>query len=148
MCFMGLVLMAQQDMPVTSTFRLSKDKPLKGEEVTLIFVWDIEAPWHIYSSNQNYELGPVPARFKFEPHGSFELLGDVVPIGDKKAYEPVFEVHVNYFEKRAEFHQRIRVLSDTLNIKGVCEYQLCNALDGMCLFRSETFEFNTQTLNE
>src|SRR5690606_41661262 len=89
MCFMGLVLMAQQDMPVTSTFRLSKDKPLKGEEVTLIFVWDIEAPWHIYRSNQNYELRPVPARLSFAPHGSLALSRAVAPIRDRHAYEPV-----------------------------------------------------------
>tara|TARA_R110001583_G_scaffold192614_1_gene359333 strand:+ start:48055 stop:48495 length:441 start_codon:yes stop_codon:yes gene_type:complete len=141
------VLTAQTSLPAKSDFKLSKEVVKKGDEVTLIFTMKLSNTWKVYSNIQNYDMGPLPASFSFEPHPSYELLGRVMPVGSKKEYEPVFEVDVNYFGKRAEFRQRIQVCSDTLLVKGTFQYQLCNALDGRCTYITEEFEFNTATKN-
>lgn len=143
----NVTLSAQTPYPVKSDHRLSQEVVKKGDEVTLIFTMNLSNTWKVYSNIQHYDMGPLPASFSFDPHPSYELLGRVVPVGSKKEHEPVFEVDVNYFEKRAEFRQRIKVCSDTLIIKGIFQYQLCNALDGRCAYNTEEFEFNTATKN-
>lgn len=143
----NMVLFAQTACPVKSDYKLSKKVVKKGDEVTLIFIMKLSNTWKVYSNIQHYDMGPLPASFSFNPHPSYQLLGEVVPVGSKKEHEPVFEVDVNYFETLAEFRQRIKVLSDTLIVKGIYQYQLCNAIDGRCAYRTDEFEFNTTAKN-
>jgi Disulphide bond corrector protein DsbC len=143
----GTNLFAQTRNPVKSDYKLSKKAVKKGGEVTLIFTLNLDQNWHVYSNIQNYELGPMRTSFSFEPNSSYELLGGVIPVGSRQEHEPVFEVDVNYFESRAEFRQKIKVFSDTTIIKGIYRYQLCNPSDGICLYRTENFEFNIATVN-
>lgn len=141
-----MALSAQIVTPVQANYQLSKNPVKKGDEITLIFTLNIDNNWHVYSNIQNYQLGPLPTSFEFEPHNSYKLLGDVQPIGSKKEYEPVFEVEVNYFEKIAEFRQKIKVCLENPTVKGYYEYQVCNDLDGMCIMQTEDFEFKIQTI--
>lgn len=135
-------LPAQILSPVKSEYSLSKVPVKKGDEVTLTFTLNLDKNWHVYSNVQEYQIGPIPACFVFEPHSSYRLLGGVVPMGSKLEYEPVFEVNVNYFEGKAVFQQKVKVLSDNLVIKGSYDFQLCSLQEGTCIFSTEDFEFN------
>lgn len=147
MSIFGLQMGAQIESPVKSNYTLSKKEIKKGDVVTLIFTLQLADHWHLYSNLQNYELGPLPTTFEFEPHPSYKLLGDIVPTRSKKEYEPIFEVYVNYFEKTAEFRQKIKLCADNPIVKGYYDYQMCSIKDGKCILQTTDFEFKIKTIN-
>jgi len=139
-------LSAQILNPATWQCLVSNKKIHKGDIVELIFTVKLDANWHLFSHIQAYELGPLPTTFEFEPHNSYKLMGDMVAIGSIKQYDSIFDVSVNYFENRAEFRQKIKLLSENPNISGTYEYQVCSLIDGKCIMGSDDFEFQLQTL--
>jgi thiol:disulfide interchange protein DsbD len=147
MSIFGLQMGAQIESPVKPNYTLSKKEIKKGDVVTLIFTLQLADHWHLYSNLQNYELGPLPTTFEFEPHPSYKLLEGMIPIGSKMEHEPIFDVDVHYFEKKAEFRQKIKICTDNPVIKGYYEYQICHVLEGKCLFRTDDFEFKIKTIN-
>ncbi|TGV03610.1 protein-disulfide reductase DsbD domain-containing protein [Flavivirga rizhaonensis] len=124
---------------------LSKQNIKQGDIVELIFNIKLDTTWHLYSNIQNYKIGPLPTTFEFEPNGSYQLIGEVIPIDTKKEYDKVFEVHVNYFEHSAEFRQKVKILSVSPVIKGYYEYQVCSIVDGKCILGDDEFEFKINT---
>lgn len=144
--FSASTALAQILSPVQSNYKLSQEHVKKGDDVTLIFTLNIDKHWHVYSTIQNYELGPMPTVFEFEPDSSYKLLGEVMPVGSKKEHEPVFDVDVNYFEKIAEFRQRIKICSENPIIRGSYEYQVCSVQDGKCILKTADFEFKIKTI--
>lgn len=143
----GQHMCAQIASPVKPYYTLSKKEIKKGDVVTLIFTLQLEDHWHLYSNLQNYKLGPLPAIFEFEPHPSYKLLDDMIPIGSKMEHEPIFDVDVHYFDKIAEFRQNIKICTDKPIVKGYYEYQICHVLEGKCLFKTDNFEFKIKTIN-
>ena len=117
-----------------------------GSETELVFISKLEDTWQLYSNIQNYDIGPLPASFEFEPHEGYELIGDVEPIGSKTKHEPVFDVDVNYFEGMAEFRQKVKILKPNPAIRGTVNYQVCTTVDGKCINLEEDFEFRIKTI--
>ncbi len=138
------ILSAQILTPAQWSYKTSKEKIDKGKIVELTFIVKLDKNWHLYSTVQNYELGPLPTVLEFQPHSSYQLIGIVQPIGAKKEYDGVFEVHVNYFEDTGEFRQKIKILSKSPVIKGTYEYQICSTIDGKCIMGNDEFIFNIQ----
>tara|TARA_R110002051_G_scaffold200372_1_gene267276 strand:- start:2463 stop:2936 length:474 start_codon:yes stop_codon:yes gene_type:complete len=138
-------LKAQIITPNKLSYKVSKKNPKQGEIIDLIFTVKLEDTWHLYSNKQNYELGPLPASFEFEPNNSYRLIGDVIPVGVKKEYDKVFEVDVNYFEGIGEFRQQVKLLSENVTIKVFFEYQVCTTIDGKCILGDDEFVFNIKT---
>ncbi|WP_299672844.1 protein-disulfide reductase DsbD domain-containing protein [uncultured Polaribacter sp.] len=140
-------LQAQILQPASWNYGVSKQIFTVGEEVELIFKVELDESWHLYSNIQNYELGPLPTVFEFEPNESYKLVGGVKPMGYKTKFDDVFEVKVNYFEHTAEFRQKVKILSKTPVIKGYYEYQVCTTVDGKCILGDDEFEFTIETTN-
>lgn len=140
----SLSVFAQSPIDIKSSYRVSKEMFNKGKEVTLIFTLKLSNKWKMYSNIQDYDKGPLRTSFNFVTHPSYELLGEILPVGSKREHDPVFEVDVNFFVVQAEFHQRIKVCADTMLVKGNYQYQLCNILDNSCIYRTESFEFKSQ----
>lgn len=95
----------------------------------------IEPHWHLYGINMP-EFGPLPTQFEFE---NVELINDVQHSEIITAYDPIFEMELNYFDDYAEFYQSIKLKNpdDTfVNIK--VTYQACD--DKVCIFREETLK--------
>ena len=114
--------------------------------IELIFDVNLDNTWQLYSNIQNYDIGPLPASFVFETNDGYELIGDVEPIGSKTKHEPVFDVDVKYFEGRAEFRQKVKVLKPNPVIEGTVNYQVCTTVDGKCINLEEDFEFRIKTI--
>ncbi len=129
----SLVIQSQVLQPAQWHVQVATSKAHVGDVVEVIFKVDIDDAWHLYSNIQTYDMGPMPAEFSFEPHESYERVGDVVPIRPKKEYDSVFEVDVRYFEHQAEFRQKIKILKDNPTIKGRYIFQVCSSGDGMCI---------------
>lgn len=104
---------------------------ISDTEYDLIVKATIEAKWHLYSQNVP-EDGPIPTSFNFEKTDKFELVGETIEEEGHTVMDPVFNMEIKYFENRATFKQRIKVLSkDSQKIVGELEFMVCD--DTNCL---------------
>ncbi len=146
--FFGILLIgfqasAQLRKTTEWTFDASKREVKVGDEIDLIFKATIIDDWYLYSSDIGEDVGPMPTEITFENTGSFELIGDLVPIDAKKKFDKIWEADVTYFIEKAEFRQRIKVLSKNLNLEGELSFQTCTDLTGLCIpgFKDVDFDF-------
>ena len=118
----------------------SKVEKLSETEFNLVMEAKIDDEWHVYSQFTP-ENGPIPAEFKFkDAKGNFELIGKVKESPYKKQYNDVFEVDEYYFEKKATFTQKIKVVNPKLtSIKASIDYQVCKEV---CINQDNMFTFS------
>ena len=117
-----------------------------GDKVDLIFHVEIQKDWYLYSSDFDPELGPMVTEFIFLPDKSYELVGDIKPIGAKKKYDDLWGGEYTYFTKKAEFRQTVKILNQNPIIKGSYTYQVCSDVDGKCIPFDDEFEFSEFTV--
>ncbi|NJL15354.1 MAG: hypothetical protein HC913_21705 [Microscillaceae bacterium] len=134
------LLKAQILDKTSESYRASKMEVSEGEVIELIFEVRIEKDWYIYSSDVAPDIGPIPTTFSFNPHPGYALVGGIVPIGSKKKFDKTWEAEVTYFEKVAEFRQKVKILKASAVIEGSFEFQSCSNITGQCL-RPETVDF-------
>ena len=136
---------AQVMDPVTWTFSLEHT----GEsEVELVFVADIESPWHVYSAYLP-SGGPIATRPYLNESDAYSLVGDVVEVTKPKVkFDEGFQMEVGTIAKRAEFRQKIRFNTPgTHTITGEIEFQVCD--DVTCLPpKYEEFSFTVSADGE
>jgi len=127
---------AQIVKPVKWTSKVEKINDL---EFNLIMEATIERDWHVYSQFTP-ENGPLPAEFIFEnAKGNYELVGKVKESPYKKQYNDVFEVDEYYFEKKATFIQKVKIINlKTTLIKAKIDFQVCK---DVCINEFNTFTF-------
>ncbi|MEQ6119363.1 cytochrome c biogenesis protein CcdA [Reichenbachiella sp. MALMAid0571] len=138
--FWSLLSFGEILQPAIWGYKLSKDQVEVGEEVELIFNVKLEDTWHLYTADLDPEIGPLPTVFEFTSDPSYELIGDIQQFGVHKVYDEIWEADITYFSDKAEFRQKIKVLSTDLNISGRYEYQVCTTVDGMCISGSGEFD--------
>ena len=100
-------------------------------EFNLVATATIETNWHLYSQSVP-EDGPIPTNFVFEPSDSYEIVGKVSEEEGHTIDDPVFNMKIKYFENKAVFKQKIKVLTeDSIKIAGEVEFMVCD--DASCL---------------
>lgn len=124
------------------TFDASAKEVKVGDEIDLIFKVKVIDKWYIYSSDLAEDVGPLPTEISFENNGSFEVIGELVPINPKKKFDDIWEADVTYFEKEGEFRQKIKVLSSNLRIIGMLDFQTCTDIDGQCIPGDKEFDLD------
>jgi thiol:disulfide interchange protein DsbD len=99
-------------------------------------VADIKGDYHMYAQVAGIE-GPVPTAFTFTPNPLVTLNGKVKEIGKVvKKYESAWEGNVNYYEKKVEFVQQVKLKGKVkTNLAGKVEFMVCN--ESQCLPPSE-----------
>ena len=113
-----------------------------GEEVELTFKAQVPQDWYVYSSDFDPELGPMVTEFNFIENGSFELIGEIQPIGQKKKYDDLWVGEYTYFEGMAEFQQKVRVLKENPSFQGTISYQICSDVSGQCIPFESDFNYS------
>ena len=109
----------------------TKTEKISDTEYNLISTATIEAGWHLYSQVVP-EGGPVATSFSYTTDSSFELISKTSEEEGHTVDDPVFEMKIKYFENKAEFTQRIKVLNNELSIvKGEVEFMVCD--DEKCM---------------
>ncbi|MEO9804991.1 MAG: protein-disulfide reductase DsbD domain-containing protein [Reichenbachiella sp.] len=136
------VAMGQILTPAKWSSGTSVDKAKVGDIVELVFTADLDDTWYIYSSDQDPNVGPLPAVFTFEKDPSYKLVGEIQPIGVKEKYDEIWDGTVRTLKEKAEFRQKVKILKKDLNILVLCEYQVCTTVDGKCIPGDEEFEFD------
>ncbi len=123
---------AQEESPVHWTFEISDTTNIMGL-YELNITAQIDEHWHMYSQNlPSPEEGPLPTEFHFEPSGAYTIVGKTAEvIAPISKFDDVFEVQVNYFDKKAEFKQLVSLKNKTATVKGYVSYMVCN--ESTCL---------------
>ena len=118
---------AQMSDPVKFKSHLKTGSTAEAE---IVFEGKIEPGWHVYSTNLG-EGGPTEASFSVDSKDGVELVGKLMPRGNEiSKYDKMFEMKLRFFEKTAQFVQKIKFTKPTYTIKGHLEYGACS--DEMC----------------
>src|SRR5689334_19310244 len=124
---------AQILQPAKLSSALSKADAKAGEEIELIITATIDEGWYVYSVGFDPECGPIPFSITLDKSDSYEAVGVLRAINDKKKHDDIFDCDVIIFEHKAEFRQSIKVLKDNPSIKGTFEGQACSEKEGKCI---------------
>ncbi|WP_452220842.1 cytochrome c biogenesis protein CcdA [Lacinutrix salivirga] len=110
----------------------SKAKKLSDDEYELEYTATLDNKWHIYSQKE-LELGPIPTTFDFKfPNVNYKLEGKTEESQTTEIFEDAFGMTVWYFENKAVFKQKIKLLNkDAKYIEAEVEFQACD--DEKCL---------------
>ncbi|HAA10977.1 MAG TPA: disulfide bond formation protein DsbD [Cytophagales bacterium] len=120
--------------PATWQYEYSVKEAQVGDEIEVIFNIDIEDGWYMYSNDFDPDLGPMLTETTFLDPAGYELVGGLVPQHPKKKYDEVWEGDVTYFTKKAQFRQKIKILStDFAGVSGEYTGQVCTEIDGQCI---------------
>ncbi len=144
--FLSAVLqtaLAQKEVPTTWETSVSKSDVKVGETIDLIFKAKIIDGWYLYSSDFDPDLGPVVASFTFTENDSYQLSGDIKPIGAKaKEDNLIWMGTYTYFLGKAEFRQAVKILKENPVIQAKLYGQACNDESGKCVPVIQQFSFN------
>ncbi|MET2984577.1 protein-disulfide reductase DsbD family protein [Aureibaculum conchae] len=95
-------------------------------EYTLVATASIEEGWHLYSQDVP-EGGPIATTFTFYTNDNFELVGNTSEDEGHTEDDAVFNMKIKYFDTKAEFKQRIKIINKELSVvKGEVEFMACN----------------------
>lgn len=111
-------------------------KKLSENVYELKFSAVINGDYHMYAQQAGVE-GPVPTAFKFGANPLVTLDGKPKEVGKLvKKYESAWDGNVNYFEKKVDFVQVVKLKGKVkTNVSGKVEFMVCN--DNQCLPPSE-----------
>lgn len=115
-------LSAQLYNPVKWSTNVEK---ISDTEYKLISVATIEAKSHLYSQNVD-DGGPIPTIFNYINDESYSLIGKTTEDEGITVNDPVFEMRITYFENKAIFEQRIKLLKTTDIINASVEFMACD----------------------
>lgn len=91
----------------------------------------IDGNWHVYSQDVP-EGGPIATSFAFQSNNHYLKKGNTKEEEGHTVDDPVFNMRIKYFEKKAVFKQRIKINSKTpFKVQATVEFMACN--DTQCL---------------
>lgn len=126
--FIAIASFAQFQEPVTWNVKFEK---LSDTEAEISFVGQIERGWHVYSTDLG-DGGPISATFNVDKIAGAKADGTLKPVGKEvSAFDKMFSMQVRYFEKRAQFVQKLTLEGGPYEVTGYLEYGACN--DENCL---------------
>ena len=127
--------MAVQAQMVNPVHFKSELKTGQGAEAEIVFTATIDDGWHVYSTDLGSD-GPIEATFNVVKMEGAERVGKLMPEGNLvNKYDEMFGMELKYFEKQAQFIQKIRFTKPTYDIDCYLEYGACN--DQSCMPPSE-----------
>ena len=144
--FIAFLSQAQVLNPVTWTGETQK---ISETEYNLVFKAEIKEHWHLYSQDMP-EGGALPTEFIYDSLSqinNYKLIGKTKESPYITAFDKVFEMDLNYFDKEATFSQKIEVLNPELtSIDVEASFQACD--DERCIYQSKilTFDLTNATL--
>ena len=140
LCFAAGIMQAQIKDPVKFKTELKK---LSETEAEIIFTGAIDNGWHVYSTDLG-DGGPISATFNVDKKTGVELVGKLKPVGKEIAtFDKLFDMKVRYFEKTAQFIQKIKFTGGNYSVEGYLEFGACD--DESCLPPTEVpFKYTGQ----
>ena len=104
---------------------------ISDTEYELIATATIQGGWHLYSQTVP-EGGPIPTTFTYNSDKNYLKKGNTKEEEGHTVDDKIFSMRIKYFDKKAEFKQRIKLKSkESFKVNGVVEFMVCN--DTNCL---------------
>jgi len=130
--------------PVSWSFSIDHEDE---NEALLIFDASIDEPWHLYSVNIDIDDdGPMPTEFIFEEIKGYSLEGKPTETKPITEFDPIFEMDVDFFSKKATFTQKIiKESTEAIVAKGYISYMVCD--ESKCIMEQEEFSFELSAGN-
>jgi len=92
----------------------------------------VEKGWHIYATQLENDLGPIPTTITISPAEGFTLTGALVEPEPEEVYDQNFQMNVRYHSGEPVFTQQVKVIgTKPIFVEGEVEYMVCN--DKTCL---------------
>ena len=115
------------------------------DELTITIKAQIDNGWHLYSQ-KNPEGGALPLEFDWiGKEKDFKLIGSTSEPKYKVGYSDAFKLNEYYFEKQAEFKQKIKPIKKDLKTLEVDVFgQAC--IDGKCVQTGKVLKVNLPAL--
>ncbi len=142
----GIIAEAQVIQPAKLSAAPTPKTAKVGDIVDLVFKATVDNNWYIYSVGFDSECGPIPMSVTIEAHPGFELVGNLVAVGDKEKHDKIFDCDVRIFVGTGEFRQKIRILSPDLKLTGSYEGQVCSEVEGKCVLFDGDLSFDPITV--
>ena len=109
----------------------TKVEKISDTEYNLISIATIDSGWHLYSQSVP-DNGPISTGFSYTENENFELVGKTSEDEGQTVDDPIFQMKIKFFDSKAEFRQRIKVLNKELSlVEGEVEFMVCD--DEKCL---------------
>lgn len=144
---LAFITQAQVIKTATWTARPSKPSVKVGETVDILFTATLSRNWHVFSSDQDPEVGPLPTSVKFTKNPTFELVGKLQPVGKPvEKQDEIFGGPVRYFEGKATFRQTVKILAKNPKLAGEIDAQTCSDVDGQCVLAGGDFKIQNLTV--
>lgn len=106
--------------------------PMEDGTTSLQLTAHVDAGWHIYATQLENDLGPIPTTITIFPGDGFSTTGALSEPEPEEVYDPNFLMNVRYHSGEPVFVQRIAVSgSKPLVVEGEVEFMVCN--DKTCL---------------
>lgn len=136
-------LYAQLEEPENTHWRfdIARNNVKAGDVVELVFSADVNKGWALYSSDFKADIGPLPTEFIFSANDSYQLVGNVVPQNPSKKKDKAWDVDYTYFNNKAVFKQKVKILKKDFKIAGTIKGLTCSDTDGLCVPFSKAFSF-------
>ena len=117
-------------------------KQTKADEADLVLTAKIDKGWHLYS--QFLKPGAeLPTLFIYEKNNSYKLIGKTKEPKPKVEYDDMFKMDVQFFDLKAVFVQKVKVLSKKdFVVKVKVDAQSCN--DETCVPVKDDGEFKVK----
>tara|TARA_R110000868_G_scaffold75201_2_gene217190 strand:+ start:1131 stop:3620 length:2490 start_codon:yes stop_codon:yes gene_type:complete len=113
--------------PIKWTF---SSKKIESNVYELLFEAKLDEGWHIYAQELQSDDGPIATSFIFNEAEGSSLVGEVIERGERiTAFDPNFEMDLNYFSNQVIFVQKVNSINEL--ITGEFEFMVCNEV--MCL---------------
>lgn len=104
---------------------------ISNNEYELVATAKIDNTWHLYSQSVP-ENGPIATSFTFKSNGKYLKKGNTKEDEGHEVDDKVFNMRIKYFDKKAEFKQRIKLKTkEVFEVSAVVEFMVCN--DTQCL---------------
>ena len=139
---LGLIVLTVQGQMVDPVHFSTQLNMLKGDEGEIVFSATIDEGWHVYSTDLG-NGGPISATFNAVKMEGVETVGKLKPRGHViKQFDKLFDMEVLFFEKTAQFVQRVRVTKPKFSIERYLVSHACHGAMGLrptqvgCLWRS------------
>ncbi len=135
----AISIFAQVIDPVSWKF---SSEALGENEFELVFIAEIDHPWHLYSAYLP-KGGPIATKAYYNETVGYALVDGIVEVTRPKVkFDEGFQMDVGTIEGKAELRQRVKIEAGAeVIISGEIEYQVCD--DANCLPpATAAFSFN------
>ncbi|MBL7951956.1 MAG: protein-disulfide reductase DsbD N-terminal domain-containing protein [Flavobacteriales bacterium] len=106
-------------------------KPVADGAVAVALTATVGEGWHIYATQLENDLGPIPTTIRFEKNDALVRVGELAEPKPEEVFDPNFEMQVRYHSGTPVFVQRFKNTGAAQVVTGEVEFMVCN--DKTCL---------------